>query len=87
MESPLDSFAKMVERKFDARGLFLSVNGFSPEGVRAHSGGKKVFLLMDGSDLAAVLEGRIDLKDLLARKRRYAARTGEIHLAYRDMMR
>jgi hypothetical protein len=82
----LDSFAAKVQRKFDARGLFLSVNGFSPEGVRAHSSGKKVLLLMDGSDLAAVLEGRIDLKQLLDRKRRHAARTGEIYFTYRDMM-
>jgi hypothetical protein len=81
----LDSFAAKVERKFDAKGLFLSINGFTTEGVQAHSSGKKVRLLMDGSDLNAVLEGRIDLKELLARKRRHAARTGEIFLAYRDM--
>jgi len=65
--------------------LFLSINGFSSEGIRAHSSGKKVLLLMDGGDLTAVLEGRIDLKELLARKRRHAARTGEIYLTYRDM--
>ena len=82
----LDSFARKVERKFDARGLFLSISSFSPDGVRAHSIGKKVLLLMDGGDLAAVLEGRIDLKELLGRKRRHAARTGEIYFSYREMM-
>lgn len=82
----LDSFASKVRRKFDAKGLFLSVNGFSLDGVKAHSSGEKVLLLMDGGDLAAVLEGRIDLKDLLASKRRHAARTGEIYFAYRDMV-
>lgn len=81
----LDSFAMKVERKFDAKGLFLSINGFSPDGVQTHSSGKKVLLLMDGGDLAAVLEGRIDLKELLALKRRHAARTGEIYFPYRDM--
>ena len=33
----LDAFAGKVERKFDAKGLFLSINGFSQEGVTAHS--------------------------------------------------
>lgn len=83
---PLDAFAKKVERKFDVRGLFLSINGFSPEGVQAHSSGRKVLLLMDGGDLAAVLEGRIDLKSLLSRKRRHAAQTGEIYYTYREMI-
>jgi hypothetical protein len=82
----LDSFASKVRRKFDAKGLFLSVNGFSQDGVKAHSSGEKVLLLMDGSDLAAVLEGRIDLKELLSGKRRHAARTGEIYFTYRDMV-
>jgi len=81
----LDSFAMKVERKFDAKGVFMSINGFSPEGVTAHSASKKVLLLMDGSDLVAVLDRRIDLKDMLARKRRHAARTGEIYLKYGDM--
>lgn len=82
----LDSFARKVERKFDAKGLFLSINGFSSEGIQTHSSGKKVLLLMDGGDLAALLEGRIDLKELLALKRRHAARTGEIYYSYRDMV-
>lgn len=81
----LDSFAMKVERKFDAKGLFLSINGFSAEAVQAHSSGKKVLLLMDGTDLVAILEARIDLKDLLARKRRQAAHTGNIYYTYRDM--
>jgi hypothetical protein len=37
-------------------------------------------ILMDGSDLMAVLEGRVDLQQLLLRKRRHAAQTGEIYL-------
>jgi len=37
-------------------------------------------ILMDGSDLMAVLEGRIDLVQLLLRKRRQAAQTGQIYL-------
>jgi hypothetical protein len=83
----LDSLASKVQRKLDnTLGLFLSVNGFSPDGIAAHSMGRKVVLLMDGSDVMAVLDGRIGFPELLKRKRRHAAQTGEIYLRYQDML-
>lgn len=82
----LDSLASKVQRKLDnTLGLFLSINGFSLEGINAHSSGRKVLLLMDGSDIMAVLDGRIELPELLTRKRRHAAQTGDIYLRYQDM--
>lgn len=79
--SDLDSLAGKLSRKLDnTLGLFLSINGFSDDGVAAHTSGKRVMLLMDGSDLMAVLEGRIELPELLLRKRRYASQTGNIFL-------
>jgi len=42
-------------------------------------------LLMDGADLMAVLENRVDLKDMLFRKRRHASDTGDIFLKFPDM--
>ncbi len=83
----LDSLASKVQRKLDnTLGLFLSINGFSPDGISAHSSGRKVLLLMDGSDIMAVLDGRIELPELLKRKRRHAAQTGEIYMRYQDML-
>lgn len=38
-------------------------------------------ILMDGSDLSAVMEGRIELPELLTRKKQHAARTGEIFIS------
>ena len=38
--------------------------------------GVTCLLLADGSDLVAVVEGRIDLGELLTRKRRHTAETG-----------
>ena len=61
-------------------GLFLSINGYSEDAIKAHSAGRKMMILMDGSDLMAVLEERIDLLHLLLRKRRHAAQTGDIYL-------
>lgn len=82
----LDSLASKVQRKLDnTLGLFLSINGFSPDGIAAHSSGRRILLLMDGSDIMAVLEGRIDLQELLKRKRRHAAQTGDILLRFQDM--
>ena len=77
----LDVLAGKLGRKLDnTLGLFLSVNGFSVDGVKAHSSGRRLMVLMDGSDLMAVLEGRIDLIQLLLRKRREASQTGDIYL-------
>ena len=83
----LDVLAGKLSRKLDnTLGLFLSINGFSEDGVKAHSSGRRLMLLMDGSDLMAVLEGRIDLIQLLLRKRREAAQTGSIYLRIHEIL-
>lgn len=85
--SDLDSLAGKLNRKLDnTLGLFLSINGFSEDGVTAHSSGRRMMLLMDGSDLMAVLEGRINLVQLLLRKRRAASQTGNIYLRIQDVL-
>lgn len=77
----LDAFSGKLSRKLDnTLGLFLAINGFSEDAVKAHSTGRRLMILMDGSDLMAVLEARIDLIQLLLRKRRHAAQTGNIYL-------
>jgi len=83
----LDVLAGKLGRKLDnTLGLFLSINGFSEDGVKAHSSGRRVMILMDGSDLLAVLEGRVDLIQLLLRKRREAAQTGNIYLRIHEVV-
>lgn len=66
-------------------GLAVSINGFTPDYNESKATSMKTMLLMDGADLVAVLENRIDLKDLLFRKRRHASDTGDIFLKYKDM--
>lgn len=83
----LDGMAGKLSRKLEnTLGLFLSINGFSEDAVRAHSSGRRLVILMDGSDLMAVLEGRIDLVHLLLRKRRKAAETGNIYLKIHEIL-
>lgn len=84
----LDSFASKVRRKLDnTLGVFLSMNGFSPDGIAAHSTGRPSIMLMDGADLMAVLEERIDFVTLLLRKKRHAAQTGNIFLRVHEIGR
>jgi hypothetical protein len=79
--SQLDGFAAKVRRKLEnTLGVFLSINGFSQDGVSAHASGGAVVILLDGADLMAVLEERIDFVSLLQRKKQHAARTGNIYL-------
>jgi hypothetical protein len=83
----LDSLAGKLTRKLDnTLGLYLSINGYSDDGVRQHSSGRRLMILMDGSDLMAVLEARIDLLQLLLRKRRHASQTGNIYLRIHEIL-
>ena len=83
----LDSLGGKLARKLDnTLGLFISINGFSEDGVKAHSSGRRLTILMDGSDLMAVIEGRIDLVQLLLRKRRHASQTGSIYLRIHEIL-
>ena len=83
----LDNLAGKLSRKLEnTLGLFLSVDGYSEDAVKTHSSGRRLVILMDGSDLMAVLEGRIDLVQLLLRKRRHAAETGNIYLRIHEIL-
>jgi hypothetical protein len=83
----LDAFKGKLSRKLDnTLGLFLSINGFSDDAVKLHSTGRGMTILMDGQDLMAVLEGRIDLVQLLFRKRKHASQTGNIYLKIHEII-
>jgi hypothetical protein len=75
----LDVFDGKIRRKLEnTLGLFVAVNGFSDTAIGNHSRSRPTMILMDGSDLWAVLEARVALTEMLRRKRRHAAQTGEI---------
>ena len=85
-KADLAVFADKVRTKLEnTLGVFLSIGGFSAEGVTAHQAGGSAILLMDGGDLMAVLDERMDFVTLLLRKKRYAAQTGNIYLSYFQM--
>jgi len=83
----LDFFHGKITRKLDnTLGLFLSINGFADFAVQAHSQKRSVILLMDGMDLMAVLDKRIEFDELIRRKKRHAAETGSIYYKVNDML-
>jgi hypothetical protein len=74
----LDVFKAKVEGRIEnTLGLFVAINGFQENAVQDHSSGA-LMLLMTGTDLYMVLDGRVDLVDLLRRKYRHASDTGEV---------
>lgn len=83
----LYKFSGKISGKFKATlGLFLSFNGFSSESLKVDAPGVKAMILMDGEDIMYILNGKIDLPDLLYRKRRNAAETGNIYLKAKDII-
>ena len=86
-KADLAVFTDKVRTKLEnTLGIFLSINGFSPDGVATHQAGGASIILMDGGDLMAVFEERIDFTSLLLRKKRYAAQTGNIYFNYFQMV-
>ena len=76
----LYKFAGILSGKLkNTLGLFISINGFSPECTTTKSEALKAMILMDGADLNAILDGRITLHKMLYRKRRHASQTGNIY--------
>jgi hypothetical protein len=67
-------------------GLFISFGGYSSEALLVDAPGIKSMILMDGEDIMAVLEERIDLTELLYRKRRHASETGNIYLKVSEFL-
>jgi Restriction endonuclease len=73
----LHGFHGKIEQKAAwARGLFISYNGFTDQGLIAFGTGKRL-ICMDGRDLYDALDQQISLKTVLERKLRHAAETGK----------
>ena len=86
-KADLAVFTDKVKTKLEnTLGVMLSINGYSSDGVAAHQAGGSSILLMDGGDLMAVFEERIDFTSLLLRKKRHAAQTGNIYVNYYQMV-
>ena len=81
--SDLLIFREKVESKSTwGRGLFLSYNGFTPDGLTAYSKGRATNLIgMDSQDLFHILNGEMCLVEAINKKVRRAAETGEFFVS------
>ena len=71
-----DFRAKVDGKARNTLGLCMSISGFTDGAIAQHSRSQTPLVLMDGTDLMPILEGRIALAEVLERKRRHAAETG-----------
>lgn len=77
----LYKFAMKAEGKMYGRGIFISVNAYSNEGIRAIVVGKKIkTILVDGEDITLILEGLIPLSKMLDVKIRAAQLRGDVYV-------
>jgi hypothetical protein len=79
----LQSFAGVVHTKSAwTRGLFLSYSGFTTEGLEAFARGNATHIIcMDGAELWQVMDRKLNLTEVLIRKTRRAAETGQAFVA------
>ena len=69
---------KVASKSAYTRGLFLSVEGFTPNAVTALGTGQEHrIILLDGAHLVRVLMGAVDLPDLLRLAARHLEQLGE----------
>ena len=81
----LHTFHGKIEQKAAwARGLFVSNNGFTEDGLVAFGRGKRV-ICMDGLDVHEMLDRELPLNQVLERKVRRAAETGAPFVRVRDL--
>jgi len=72
-----------VEGKLDARGIFVSMNGYSKEVLDALPKGKEIkVLLFDGNHIMNVLSGIYTFKELLDHSLKQASLKGEIYCSH-----
>jgi len=69
-----------------SRGLFISYAGFTRDGLEAFARGKPTNIIcMDGLDLHHVLDGNLDLGEVIRRKARRAAETNAAFVPVREL--
>lgn len=85
--SDLQAFSARIQTRLrNAIGVFLTINGYEEAAKTRAWSGEKNFLMMEGPDLVAVLEGRIDLTTLLVRKRRHGSMKASPYLSVNEVL-
>ncbi len=79
-ENEIGGFKRKVDTKLEStRGVFISVNGFRSEVVKSFEGAGSNILFFSGEDIMHILEGRIDLDEVMRKKIDKAAQEGKVY--------
>jgi hypothetical protein len=86
-EAALLVFSGKVGGKADwSRGLFISISGFTEQGLEGFARGKPTNIIcMDGLDLYHVMCGGLDFRTVIERKARIAAETNRAFAPVREL--
>lgn len=83
--SDLHSFhGKLDQKAAWSRGLFISESGFTDDGLAAFGKGKRV-ICMDGLDLYEMLDKNLSFGEVVSKKARRAAESGNPFARVRDL--
>jgi len=84
----LTFFGKVDGKTKWTRGLFISLNGYSKDGLEAFSKGRSTNMIgMDGQDLYFILQGEISLPEVIRLKTRKAAEEGTFFIPVFEIIR
>ena len=79
-ESEIGGFKHKVDTKLEStRGIFVSVQGYRTEVIAQFDGRGANIILIDGTHLIEILEGRRDLRDVLREIINRAAQQGSVY--------
>lgn len=81
-------FREKVEGKATwSRGIFISISGFTEDGLVAFSKGRPTNLIaINGQDLYFILDGEMSLDQVIRLKARHAAETGEVMVSIQQLL-
>lgn len=86
-ENEIGGFKRKIDTKLEStRGVFISINGFREEVIKSFEGVGNNILFFSGEDFTHVLEGRIDLDEVLRKKIDKAAQEGIAYFPVSSML-
>lgn len=79
LEDLLVFYGKVEGKATWSRGIFISMSGFTEDGLTAFSHGRPTNIIaINGQDIYFILDGKMRLDDVIRLKSRRAAETGDI---------
>ena len=84
----IGGFKTIVDTKLEStRGVFISINGFRDEVVKSFEGQGSKILFFTGEDMMHILEGRMDLDEIIRIKIDKASQEGKVYFPVAMMLK